>query len=88
MIIWLNPFIRFNQLRNSYSYCVEALLSLDKYNSDLLALLPKAIYFHGGLIAHIVSNYTYGMYARPSDSAKPLDTMNREFIRRERRRNR
>ncbi len=73
---------------NIISYCVEALLSLDKHNSDLLALLPKAIYFNGRVLVDVVKNYTYGMYARPSTSSKPLDTINRELIRRERRRNR
>ena len=68
------------------STCVEALLSLDKYNSDLLALLPKVIYYHGGIIANVVSNYTYGAYGRPSARSKPLDSTERELIRRERRR--
>lgn len=68
------------------STCVEALLSLDKYNSDLLALLPKVIYLHGGIIANLVSTYTYGAYGRPSARSKPLDSTERELIKRERRR--
>lgn len=65
------------------STCVEALLSLDKYNGDMLALLPRVIYFHGGLIADVVSTYTYGI-----SSSKPLDSIKRDLIRRERHRNR
>ena len=65
--------------------CVEALLALDKYNSDLQALLPKVIYVHSTIIWDVAA--VYGHQASVN-SFRYSREMTRFLIRQERRQNR
>ena len=64
--------------------CVEALLGLDKYNNELLVLLPKVIYFHSAIISDV-----YSVYGQVSiNDFESLSEITHYLIRQERRRNR
>ena len=63
--------------------CVEALLALDKYNSNLLTLLPKVMYFHSTIIWDVVS--VYGKQADVNNFSH-ADEITRSLIRWERQR--
>ena len=65
--------------------CVEALLAVDKYNSDLLALLPKVMYFHSTIIWDVAA--VYGNQASVNNFRHSRE-MTRFLIRQERRQNR
>ncbi len=66
--------------------CAKALLGLDKYNNELLVLLPKVIYFHGEIIRDVV--LVYGWHQARINRFESLSEITRSLIRQERRRNR
>ncbi len=63
--------------------CVEALLALDKYNSDLQALLPKVIYVHSTIIWDVAA--VYGRQASVNNF-RHSGEITRSLIRQERQR--